>query len=172
LDRRGTPGWVSPDFSSDSRWLFTRDQADAVVNVWEVGTGRLRSRIGTRSAVATPSRVPSRISRGWLSPGGSRLVLEVQGQLRLADVESGRMVASFGEPGHRGAIHAVAVRGDGGLVASAGEDGVILVAEVESGRSLIMVEGNPGPIRDLAFDPAGNHLAACDARGRLQLWRL
>jgi WD40 repeat protein len=82
------------------------------------------------------------------------------------------MVATFGDPGHRGTIHTVAVPEDGSLVASGGDDGVIIIEEVESGRPSLMLEGNPGPIRDLAFDPSGRHLAACDARGRLQLWRL
>jgi len=160
------------DFSPDSRLLLTCEQSDAVVNVWDVETARLRSRIPTRFGVETPSRIPSKVARGWLSPDGRRLVLDVQGHLRLADVESGRMVAAFGEPRHQGAIHAMAVCGDGTLLASAGDDGVVFVWDVESGLLLLMLEGNPGPIHGLAFDPSGRRLAASDARGKLQLWRL
>jgi serine/threonine-protein kinase len=173
-DRSGIP--PSPSFSSnfspDGRWLFTADANDAVVNVWDVETGKLRSRLGTRFEAESPSRMPSRISRGWIRRDGKRMVLDVQGQLRLADLEAGRMAAAFGEPRHKGGINALAVRSDGSLIATAGEDGVILVGEVDSGRFPLMLEGNPAPLRDLTFDPFGDLLACCDARGRVQLWRI
>lgn len=79
-------------------------------------------------------------------------------------------VASIG--GHTGFVRSVGWDPDGTTLASAGDDGrLILWREVEDGwRTLASLEGHGRPIARLAWDPRGGRVATASADHTVRLW--
>ena len=75
--------------------------------------------------------------------------------------------------GHDGWVLPVAFDADGSLLASAGQDGTILVRNLDDPSDMPdRLEAQAGAVRALAFSPAGNLLAAAGDDGRIRLWNL
>jgi WD40 repeat protein len=69
-----------------------------------------------------------------------------------------------------GAVHAVAVAPDGRLAATGGDDGIVRVFELSSGKEVKRLEGHKGPVGAVRWAPDGKLLAAGDAAGKVRLW--
>jgi WD40 repeat protein len=90
------------------------------------------------------------------------------GTVRLYDARSG----AEGLPlkGHKGAVRAVAFRPDGRHLASAGEDRVVKVWEVETRREVQTLPGHAGVVRGLAYSPDGVQLLSGGEDGAVKVW--
>src|SRR5204863_124610 len=77
--------------------------------------------------------------------------------------------------------HALAFSPDGKRLASGGQDGMVMLWDVASGKELHVCRGHRFPVRDLAFSPDGRTLASGEAgdtrdnggdreEGEVRLW--
>jgi hypothetical protein len=65
----------------------------------------------------------------------------------------------------------VAFSGNGRLLAVAtGRDGVVSIYQTNSGRMLRSIDSESGEVKDLAFHPQGDHLAAACLNGSVHIW--
>jgi hypothetical protein len=94
------------------------------------------------------------------SRDGRRLASSDQshGEVRLWDLEEGALVRSFVAPA--GEVGALALSGDGALVARGSERHGLEVFEAQTGRQVFATETGRGGARGLAFAPGGLLLAS------------
>jgi WD40 repeat protein len=155
-------------FSPDGR-LIAGGSRHGTVAVWEVSTGKLRSRFdrhGTiiaglaflpRSPTLAVALVPA---PGSSSPDASRLL--------LWDV--GEQVLQATLPGHAGGTRCVASTPDGRMLASGGEDGMIRLWDAGSGEERVGLEWHLDTVGSVAFAPDGLTLASGSFDGAIKLW--
>jgi serine/threonine protein kinase/WD40 repeat protein len=74
--------------------------------------------------------------------------------------------------GHEGTVRAVAVSPDSRILASGGEDRLIRLWELPTGRSLASWEAHEADVTAMAFRPDGRTLISGSADGILKLWDL
>jgi WD40 repeat protein len=147
-------------FSADGRFM-TCTSKDGSLRVWEVGTGKLR----TRFKALTTS-----IEGVALSPDGKVAALSGRADhaVHLWDVAAGRELHPFG--GHRGGPLEVAFVGDGRELATVSRDSTFVGPKVTEWAdwSLRRWDGATGAERAVTrADPNGEvHLAAFSADGR------
>jgi WD40 repeat protein len=158
-------GEISQLLSPDGKLLATQGEDDRpALNLWETRTGKLVLSIpmGPSSALG-----PGQVDDAQFSPDGTRMALVVNGRYRILDIPSQRIL-SLDRPGHLGAVRAVDLSPDETLVVSAGDDGTACFWEAASGRFAGLIEGETGPIRQIAFSLEGRHAIVLDAAGVLR----
>jgi WD40 repeat protein len=146
--------------SPDGRWaLWSRTVKPYRVWVDNLRTGKTRS-------VLTGG---GHVTAGWFSPDGSRVLADTFGCANtLWDAASGRIVRPLTE----GLVEAAAFRGDGRVVATAGEDRAVALWDAETGACLRTLTGPTDKVQSLHFSPDACHLAALDVSGRCIVWFL
>ncbi|QQS40522.1 MAG: caspase family protein [Acidobacteriota bacterium] len=85
---------------------------------------------------------------------------ETSSQLKAGSdtvIDTARLVV---QTGHSGSINDIAISADGKLIASAGEEGIVIIWDAESKRMLRVLKGHSGPVKKLAFSKDGKFLAA------------
>ena len=71
---------------------------------------------------------------------------------------------------HAGPVRAVAFRHDGVQMASAGEDGSVLIWDVSEGRPVARLEGHTGAVNGIAWSEDGARLASCGDDQSVRVW--
>jgi WD40 repeat protein len=66
----------------------------------------------------------------------------------------------------------LALSADGKILATGGENGTIHLWEIATGGEICSLEGQEGPIRQLAFEPHGTRLGSVSDDGTALLWNL
>jgi WD40 repeat protein/serine/threonine protein kinase len=72
--------------------------------------------------------------------------------------------------GHQGSVRDVVYGPDGKVLASAGEDGVVIIWDAATHNKLRVLPGEGESVTALAFHPDGKQLAAGGATGDITLW--
>jgi len=68
------------------------------------------------------------------------------------------------------AIHALAFRPDGRILAAAGFGGLVRLIDTSDGRTVRVLDTPSGDVRALAFSPEGSQIAAAGRSGIIRVW--
>jgi WD40 repeat protein len=131
------------------------------LNVWDLGTGKLLSRIDAGSGALQDIA---------LSPDGT--VLATAGDSRVVtlwDAATLRPLARL--TGHTAPVQVLAFSRDGRTLASAGDDHTVRVWDVASRQLTASLTGHTARIRGLAFTPDGTLISGAED-GRVIAWIL
>lgn len=147
-------------FSGDGT-RFVTASADNTASVWSLETGELEQSV----------RVPGvSISKALFTPDGRQLVTADTApteNLRLWDLESGRLVRILGE--HAGGALALSFLTDGTL-ATGGVDQKVRLWNLATGESVRTLEAARGAVNHLVAIPGGNLLAAGSQDQRVNVY--
>lgn len=72
--------------------------------------------------------------------------------------------------GHTGSVLGVAVSGDGDLIASGANDGLVILRDGASGAIIRTLEAHEGPVQSVAFSPNDSRLLSGGDDGAVILW--
>jgi WD40 repeat protein len=162
-------------FSADGSRLATYEAGkNGGVKLWDTATGKLVQTVALEAGSRIPGGAPGNCTGLRFSADGKVLGLTINGQRRLASVETGKVYKTLPRYEHLSTVSATAVHGEaeGGLVATASEDRTVGLWRAADGQYLGMLEGYAAPVRGLAFDPTGRRLLTRDGRGALVMWKL
>lgn len=106
-----------------------------------------------------------------VSVGGSATVKTgmVEGEIQIWDVEKRETLRTL-RP-HQRLVRCVACSGDGKLLASGGEDRLVLLLDTETGKVLERWEGHEKRVRAVAFLPGGQEVVSASDDGRILFWK-
>jgi WD40 repeat protein/class 3 adenylate cyclase len=145
--RAQTGDVVSVAFAPDGKVLATAG-GDSVANLWDAST---------RARVGEPLRGGGRLTSVRFSPDGRLIAAGTAGgAVALFDVPS-RQLLGEALAGHSGTVYSVAFAGNGGLLASAGADGRILLWNV-------MLWADEDALRSRVCDLVGRNLTRSEWR--------
>lgn len=135
---------------------------DTSVRVWDPVAGELLAMLnGQGECVHSVAFVPGSDNR--LVCGDSDCVV------RVWDYQTLKILNEF--RGHHGAVKLVAIRADGGQVATGGTDRSIQFWDIRAGKPLFENQGALTAVHSIAISPTGE-LAALHAEGLLSAWDL
>jgi dipeptidyl aminopeptidase/acylaminoacyl peptidase len=143
---------------------------DGTVRLWDPETGReirsLRGHPGGAFAVAFRPDGRQLASIGWDStvrlwdPETGAELRVLRGIVQLTTYQSHRY--EFG--------NAVAFSPDGRRIASASDDGRVVVWDTETGAQVLTLSGYNAQVNGVAFDPRGLRIASASIDGTIRLW--
>ena len=146
--------------SSDGNRLATIGGDDNSVALWSAESGRALSMTGD---TAQTSAVAFSVDGHVLATGTQ------DGQIRWFDADTGE-AKGVARSGHSGRLRSVALSWDGQRMASAGEDGAVLVRNLS--ENTVVNNFDAADVMSLAFSPDGHRLATGDRKGSVKLWDL
>jgi eukaryotic-like serine/threonine-protein kinase len=153
--------------SPDGRLLAVGREGGKIA-VWDVIANRLLQILdGHRMGVSDLAFVGPR-GASLVSAGGDGLI-------QIWDpVAGGQPLRTMNKPGtaggHRGAVHALAVRPDGRQIATGGEDGLVHTWDPATGRSDLVPFEHGASISALAYDPTSTALASGSMDSTVRIW--
>jgi RNA polymerase sigma factor (sigma-70 family) len=161
----GHPDWVytvalSPDGRRALSGSASEEDADGVVRLWDVATGKeLRRLEGHTAGVMSVA----------FSPDGKRAVSASDDHtVRLWALATGKELKRF--EGHTDQVWAVAFFPDGKRVVSGGRDKTVRLWDAAAGTELKCFEGHTDGVRAVACSPDGKRLLSGGFDGAVRLW--
>jgi WD40 repeat protein/transcriptional regulator with XRE-family HTH domain len=139
-------------------------EGDGTVIVWDAETGAELSRApgsATASEIITPQRIT-------YSPDGATLLACVGNQLAWIDPASGDVLGR--RVGHEAFVTAVAFSRDGERIASADEQGGIIVWDARAKEQLIGWDAHEAEVESVEFSPDGTWLVTASDDATLKIW--
>lgn len=193
--------WLAPVkrvlFAADGSAVVAGTSDGAVVR-WSWPEGAVVNEIAAHRATVTALALASEgdlftaghdgALRRWDAAGALRATLDGMPPVTAVAIDQGS-IASGGADGtltfwtesgerrgqvdaHTGAVNALALRPDGQLLASAGDDGMIRLWTWPAGAPGGQWPAHEGPVLSIAFAPDGSALASSGADGTARLWAL
>lgn len=152
--------------SSDGKTLIS-GSVDGTLRRWSVATGKELSTLKARGDGVAFSPDGSRLA--WVGPnkalGGTSL------SIHLCDAET--QTESFQLPGHHNWIGSLAFSADGDqLASSGGNDGMIRLWHLPTGRLLRTIKRDRGEMGSICFSADGRVLAARSEDATVHLWEM
>ncbi|MFV2073444.1 MAG: WD40 repeat domain-containing serine/threonine protein kinase [Thermoanaerobaculales bacterium] len=139
-------------FTPDGNMLVSGGM-DATIKYWDMAA----LRVGEARRLLR--RQPDDVTAFTISRRGDVVVSgHVNRNLRIHDIESGRLVATL--HGHQAPPSALALSPDNSLLASGSRDGTIRLYRSESRAQLRVYEGHANTVSSLKFFPDGRHLVS------------
>jgi WD40 repeat protein len=148
-----------PAFNLDGQWLAC-GSSDGYVRVWEVASGRERIVL----------RQPGLVKSVVFSPDGQRLASGdwASGTVKMWNWKDAGEASPV--EGHQGRVPLLRFSPDGKVLVSGGSDGVVLVRESATGKTLHRLKGHTRTVDWLAFSSDGQWLAT-GSDAEWKLWR-
>jgi WD40 repeat protein/tRNA A-37 threonylcarbamoyl transferase component Bud32 len=132
-------------FSPDSASLASAGP-DGTVKIWGAKTGRHPHPI---LALGSPQTVLAALVNAWV-------------------VTTGPEIRTF--KGHSGTVASAVFSPDGKRLASAGEDGTVVIRDATNGREISALSIHAGPVRSVVFSADGRHLATVNGDKTVTVW--
>jgi WD40 repeat protein len=151
-------------YSPDGKWLASGSFQE--VKLWDAQTGELKRTLtgfGER-VVALCFSNNSKI----LATGGGPPTQE--GELKLFDVESGKLLQDIKNNVHSDTVFSVGFSPDDKMVVSSGADKFVKTFEVASGKFLKAFEGHTHHVLGAGWSSDGKLLASAGADNLIKLW--
>jgi WD40 repeat protein len=156
-------------FSPDDREVATWNLGQQAIDIWDAATGRHLTEFRRPS----DEPIAQRGFESWMlvySSKGPILLSAISGAVEVWDAPAGE-VRSFREPDDS-LLRAVALSGNGKLLAVGNSHGMIHVWDVATGKRFAALQGNENAVTALAFSPDGRRLASGSREKTVILWDL
>jgi eukaryotic-like serine/threonine-protein kinase len=161
---RGHDDFVSGVWLNPSGDQLVSVSGDGTIRLWPLSED---PQLGN---IATNEQRDERIYDFAFSPDGTRITSAGDKNIRLWQLD----LQSYTDPitGHTGSMYAVAWSPDGKVLAASGADGIIRIAEIESGVTRELSRPDAQAIQSLAFSRDGQTLVAADTSGSIRIWNI
>jgi WD40 repeat protein len=164
-----TKKWAVKDLSKAGSVVFTPDSQALVSGGGESGNAILWDALSGNELARFPPRHTSGLQCIALSANGTTLATaSADNRVILWEFSERRARRTLESP----AVGVVAFSGDGRLIASGGDDGLIRVWDVGSGERQALFRGHSGFISGLAFTPDSSKLISGGADRTIRTWEL
>ena len=190
LSGAGATGIATARFSSDGRWLVTRDRAGQVV-AWNAETGRRLAEIPANDPVRSVSADGSVVLTGggdgsatWaletgeplgdfprvaqLSSRGDRVLTRDRGTFQLWSASGDGPLQTFEDPSSQ--ITGARLSPNGDMVLTTGKNGTVTVWDVDGGRSIATIRGDRLDGSSASWSPGGTLLIRGRYGGGTAVW--
>ena len=134
-----------------------------LLETWDVKTG------ASRGGILLPCK-PHREARTCLSPDASLVAAATGDEMVLCDARNGRQRAVL--PKHGGLILGAAFSPDGRQLATASQDRLVRVWNVEDARLSATLRGHKADVRGVVFSPNGQLLVTAAHDNLIKVWQL
>ena len=153
-------------FSPDGKSLAVGGYREVLL--WDLAAASLSKRIGVGQLSGRVGALAF-VGNGPLLAVGDG-VPAASGAVRIFDVGTGKLTATFDEPPDE--VRCLAVSPDGQLLAAGGAYNPVHVWHVADSKLVHTIEGHSGWVAGVAFSPDGQLLATASADKTLQIWKV